>query len=270
MKMTNANRVSEYSRLLHEQTELPGNEYTIETHKIIKFRYQLARSLVKNRKVLEVGCGYGIGVDYLSREAEDIIAGEISGENIAILKNNNKNCKVVQMNAHNLPFKKQSFDVIIAMAMIYYLNFEIYLNEVKRALKEGGTLFFCTSNKDVPGFVPSPHTTRYYSIPELNVLLNKNGFKNEFYGGFPSGGNLIIVNQLVALLKNVTKKMVMFLPNGKERWGKLRKLKEGKLFPLPNNIENIDTAGIEAIPLNPEVRDRKYRIIYVKGTLMTS
>jgi len=37
-------------------------------------------------------------------------------------------------------------------------------------------------NKDWPEFNPSPFRARYFSVPELNKLLQDNGFKTEFYG----------------------------------------------------------------------------------------
>ena len=45
-------------------------------------------------------------------------------------------------------------------------------------------MLIATVNKDWSEFNPSPLSTRYFSVPDLDKLLQRNGFKVEFYGAF--------------------------------------------------------------------------------------
>lgn len=177
-----------FSYHMHDQTERPGQLFCQDTHNIIKHRYEIAANLARNNRVLEVGAGHGIACRLLKKKAKHYIAGEYSDENISMLSARQIGSPVIQFDAHQLPFVKDSFDLIVTLAMIYYLDLNKFLSEARSVLKKGGKLFFCTSNKDVPGFVPSPYTTQYYSVPDLHRLLKQNGFSCEFYGVFPAGG----------------------------------------------------------------------------------
>ena len=207
-----------YSSSLHLETELPGELLPVDTISIISCRYHFAARLARGKRVLEVGSGPGVGMALLSRYAHSLVGAEFSVENTRIaLQHYGKNQRIVRADAHNLPFSNASFELVVAMAMVYYLNLDRFLQEVKRILEPGGRLFFCMSNKDVPGFVPAPYTTRYYSVPELSGKLAKQGMAGEFQGVFPAPGNPLR-RQVRATIKNAAKSIVCGVPGGRELW----------------------------------------------------
>lgn len=85
---------------------------------------------IKGKKVLDLGCGLGhYSVMMLSKGA-DVTSFDLS---FNMLKRLPKECKKrVQGTVVNLPFKKNSFDMVICIEVLQYLR----KNEVSRAFKE--------------------------------------------------------------------------------------------------------------------------------------
>lgn len=253
---------------LYDQTERPGQKLPLDAHRIIKQRYILSEKLAGNKNVLEVGAGHGIGINFLSKVANSYIAAEFSNENIKIIKKRDVvSAKVIQMDAHHIPFRSKSFDLIVALAMIYYLNIDIFIRETKRILRPDGTLFFCTSNKDIAGFVPAPYTTNYYSIPELNNILDKYGFESKFYGGFVSPGKIGFYRKSRAYVRDIVKCFLFKLPWGMRYWEGMRNRYLGGLEELPWDVEEIKTDEIEVDVLDKNIINRTHRIIYCAAKL---
>ena len=253
---------------LHDQTERPCQKLPLDAHEIIKQRYLMAERLARNKCVLEVGAGHGIAMNFIANAASNYIAGEFSVENIELIKSRESGIdEVVQMDAHHIPFKGESFDLIIAMAMIYYLEIEEFIREVKRLLKRDGILFFCTSNKDIAGFVPAPFTTGYYSVPELNFLLERHGFESKFYGAFLSPGKSGLYGKIRTLLRDMAKYFIFKLPWGRRYWQSMRNRYLGGTEELPWDLEDIHTEEVSVDLLDPSVIDRSHRIIYCEASL---
>ncbi len=261
--MRNSNR---RSRNLFEETERENQLLPLETQMIIRDRYDFAAFLAEDKKVLEVGTGQGLGVRYLSSVSKSLKCLEFSDENFKFLR-----CKfsdyseVYQGSAENMPFKSREFEVIIALAMVYYLSLEDFLKEANRLLTSGGKLLFCTSNKDVPGFVRAPFTKQYYSIPELRDLLNAAGYTASFYGAFPSRTGSLNKHRSKAKIKNIAKKTITFFPFGKLLWKKIRNSTLKNVRPLPGDILKMPQYSGGRYLLSPDEIDTFYRIIYVEA-----
>jgi len=166
-----------------------------------------------------------------------------------------------------MPFNDSEFEIINALAMIYYLDIDRFLKEASRVLCFNGTLFFCTSNKCVNGFVKAPFTTSYYSIPELNNILKFNGFKGEFFGSFPSYENSQSKGffKLRVFVKNILKVIVTSFPYGDNLWNVLRNRYLGELKKLPKYIDDIEIEedwNEDFNMLDSESINSKYRVIY--------
>ena len=234
------------------------------THSVIIDRYQFAGELVKDKRVIEVGPGAGFGIEYLSELASLYRAIEFSSQNVALLKSQDiGNAEIFLGDAHDIPYHDKSFDVVLALAMIYYLSFESFLDEVNRCLSDKGLLFFCTSNKDVPGFCAASGTTRYYSIPELHRLLTKHGFSAEFYGAFPCAEGNLLKRKVIAKLKNMLKALIQTTDIGHTLWRGVRRKSLGKHSPLPNKITKEHFSEIPRYLLDSSQCNHTFRVIYV-------
>lgn len=253
-----------HSKNLHSETENPGNLFNKDTLEIIRFRYDFAAPFTLGKKVLEIGCGAGLGLEYLGRSALSIVGGDLSDENINLCRKiHGDSLKIQKIDAHKIPFGSDAFDVVVAMAMFYYLDANVFLDEVKRILTHNGRLIFCTSNKDVAGFVAAPHTVRYYSIPELDKILKGKGFKPIFYGGFKASGGSVFINEIRGVAKNSFKAITTKLPFGEKAWKTVRAKAMGRLYPLPIKISLIPKSDQQLTLIDPCCKDRIHRIIYV-------
>lgn len=102
-------------------------------------------------KILEIGCGNGslwkMNEQYLSKDL-DITLNDVSSGMIHDAKENLKGLSQFtyhQFDAHHIPYKDHSFDVVIANHVMFYLkDIPQALQEIKRVLKKGGLFYVST------------------------------------------------------------------------------------------------------------------------------
>ncbi len=130
----------------------------------------------KSGKVLEIGLGDG----YLTRQlfllGYDVTGLDISDVNIKRLRKEMKNATLIIGNINNMPFRDESFDVIIATELIEHLNNKDLakgLKEMKRCLRKGG-MFIVT--------VPADEVLEDSMIfcPNCKFLFHRYGHRQSF------------------------------------------------------------------------------------------
>jgi ubiquinone/menaquinone biosynthesis C-methylase UbiE len=144
---------------------------------------------VKNKKVLDIGCGYGwCEVDFLNRGVQKIVGTEITKEDLITAKKHIKNSKAefVVAGATKLPFPDDSFDTVVSWEVIEHIpkNTEDEMfSEVKRVLKKGGVFYLSTPYKHLISNLLDPAWWlighRHYSKEILSDYGKSNGFKLE-------------------------------------------------------------------------------------------
>ncbi len=119
-------------------------------------------------KCLEVGAGSGEISKMLSKK-HDVTAVDISPKMVEEIKKKLK-IRAVVCDAEKLPFKKKSFDSVIAAEMIYYLDKpEKFLKEAYRVLKPNGRVILTSAN----------NITKIYT--QIRSLLRKIGFSGMYF-----------------------------------------------------------------------------------------
>ena len=127
---------------MSHEAELPGREITREHLQIIYSRYYFASQFVEGRQVLEVGCGPGLGLGYLSTAAERVIGGDYAEDNLRLAKNHYQdNIDLAVLDAHSLPFRDACLDTVVSMATVIYLQLDRFFTECARVLKSSTVLF---------------------------------------------------------------------------------------------------------------------------------
>ncbi|HBJ1648201.1 MerR family transcriptional regulator [Clostridium botulinum] len=124
-------------------------------------------NLSGGKKILELGCGVGKlwtkNQEFIDKDSE-VILSDFSPNMLKCAKNNLKNImykfKYKKINAENIPYDDESFDVVIAAHMLYFVtDIEKALSEIKRILKPDGIVYITTNSCD--------------SMIELNSLTEK-------------------------------------------------------------------------------------------------
>jgi len=146
--------------------------------------YYFARNLIAKRvfgkscKILEVGCGVGYGTNFIS--SDYTVGLDISKDALIKARKNNRHIHWVLGDGTSLPFKNESFDVVISLQVIEHIPKKKvfpYLNEIKRVLKSGGMFILTTPNRNLrllPFQKPwNPSHEHEYSAKELENVLKR-------------------------------------------------------------------------------------------------
>lgn len=229
-------------------------------------RYHKAAELGEGKEVLEVACGPGVGLGYLARKAKRVVGGDYDERLLRVARQHYGNrFELTQMDAQSLPFKNESFDVVLLLEAIYYLPQPArFVDEARRVLRKGGGLFICSANRERDGFNRSPHSHTYFSASEVQALLHRKGFDTELFAGFPVRAKtflsriLSVARRLAVALHLIPKTM-----KGKEL---VKRLLYGKLLPLPAELADGMAELYPLVPIKADGPVSQYKVIYAIGT----
>lgn len=204
---------------------LTGNLAITQSTETHLFRYLFANHWTKKKDVLDLGCGYGYGSAYMKiLSAKSVTGFDIDSEAIDYAKKNYPFCDfhVKDLSKPIEGFDKK-FDTIISIETIEHIPrhlINIYFDNIKRMLKENGTVVITTPQRLTPIYMmprrKGIHNHLYeYSLEELHTIIGLE-FKNyniygiqEVYMGQ--------MNQLISLFTNNSREsriMVCVVENG--------------------------------------------------------
>jgi ubiquinone/menaquinone biosynthesis C-methylase UbiE len=245
-------------------TESPNSRATYEQLARLYQRYHFAARYVRGRRVLEVACGSGQGLGYIARSAQQIVGGDYT-ENLLNLAHAHygRTIPLVRLDAHFLPFHRESFEVVLLLEAIYYLaQAEEFVAECRRILTKEGILVICTVNHDWSEFARSPFSTRYFSVPELKNLLVRQGFTHtEFFGAFPTTIHTL-KHRLVSLLRRLVV-VLNLVPRTLEGREIFKRIFYGKLVTLKPEVEDGMVELYPVVPIPSDTINVDHKIVYV-------
>lgn len=259
MSIDQAERPHDYTDI----TELPGAGATRDQRARLLNRYQTASQYARSKRVLEIACGAGLGLGYLRRSAQRVAGGDYTSGLLRMAQSHYAGrVPLFQLDAHALPFRPASFDLVLIFEALYYMQDAARaLSEARRVLDQGGTLLISTVNKDWSGFSPSRFSTRYFSIPELRQMLRQAGFQDpEFFGAFasapasPVGSTIALMRRAAAALNLV--------PTTLAGRAALKRIFYGPLAPLPPEVDDTMAPAERLVPLPPDSPTGGFKIIY--------
>lgn len=243
-------------------TEISGDDVSAEQVERITQRYIWASSYCKSLDVIEIGCGTGQGLGLLNDCANKLIGTDYSDKLISIAKDHYKDrVELYRMDAHDIKFPENSFDVIILFEAIYYLEKpETFISEAKRVLRKNGILLIATANCSLFDFNPSPYTFKYFSVTQLNTLLSNYGFSGSFFGGFPVS-KISLRQKIFRPLKKLAVNLNI-IPSSMAGKKLLKRIVFGSMVSMPHEIrDDYHTTHMpEAISSN--VDDIQHKVIY--------
>jgi len=246
-------------------TETPDTKATLEQLERIYSRYRFALGFCKGKDVLEVACGAGQGLGYISRNAKTVVGGDVDEKILDFARKTyieNKNIEIHKIDAQDLPFENENFDVVILYEAIYYLlSPDKFIKEALRVLRKQGTLIICTVNREWPDFNPSPYSYKYFSVLELSSMLKDNGFVDVvLYGGSRVSAEGLR-SKITSFLKR-TAVCLNLMPKTMKGKQFLKRMFFGKLYPMPSEIQEGMSTYEEPVRLPLDVQSSIYKIIY--------
>lgn len=248
-------------------TETPDTKGSREQIARLFSRYRFAADFCKDKTVVEVACGAGVGLGYLARVAKKVVGGDIDENNLYFARTTyagRGNIEIRTFDAHRLPFGDNSVDVVLLYEAIYYLSQpELFIREAYRILRRDGTLIICSVNKEWDEFNPSPYSHKYYSSLELYSMLTSNYFATTLYGE-----SLVrkdgLRNKVLGLLKKGAVKyhLIPKTMKGKEL---LKRLFFGKLRPIPSELYDGLAAYYPPASIPFSIPVHNYKVIFAVG-----
>lgn len=101
---------------------------------------------LKDKKVLDLGCGAGEASVYFAKKGAHVTAADISGGMLEVVQQvaarHNTSVITKRSVSHALDCNDESFDIVYAANLLHHVEIEPTLAEVKRVLKPGG-VFVC-------------------------------------------------------------------------------------------------------------------------------
>lgn len=142
---------------------------------------------IKDKNILEVGCGRGGGISYVNRYLKPKLATgiDLNDKAIEFCKKNyaDQNIKFEVGNAEHLQFEDNCFDAVINVESSHrYVQFNKFLSEAYRVLKPGGHLLLADFRFD-------------YQVEKLTTQMQESEFEVLKY-------EIITPNVLKALVKS--------------------------------------------------------------------
>jgi len=136
--------------------------------------------------VVDVGCGTGYGCKLLAEKAEIVYGIDRDAEAISYCQKHYSapNIKYFRMDAAPLGLDRQ-FDIVVTFQVIEHLvNPHGFIQELKRIVKSGGTIFISTPNVATPslGKDGNPFHLNEMSYTQFRELLGKSFSSFEIVG----------------------------------------------------------------------------------------
>ena len=250
-------------------TELPGNRAHREQIDALRTRYSWAAKFCRDRDVLEVACGAGLGLGLLAGRANSVIGGDLDPIVLRFAQEHYRGhtkINIMELDACNTVLADSSVDVVICFEAVYYFpNMSDFLSEIRRILRPDG-LFLCNSvNCEWHGFNPSPYSKKYHSVAEMQQELQSAGFKAKFFLSFEDSPTTLS-RRLISYIRSLAVQFRL-IPKTMRAKELFKRLFYGKLQPLP--IELTQSIGIPRplVVLEPDIKIKNYKVYYLKAKI---
>ena len=139
-------------------------------------RYVFASRFVKDKVVLDVACGAGIGTHYLLKAgARSCLGLDIDYRTVDYARAAYKSCRFAQCDAANLCLPDESVDVVVSFETIEHLGDQLkFLLECRRVLRRGGDVICSTPNRTLNRWARrNPFHVREFSVDEFAHLFKE-------------------------------------------------------------------------------------------------
>lgn len=123
----------------------------VETRAQTPWILEMIRKYIGYRaEILDVGSGAGFFANEAAVAGHKVTGLDVSDASLKVaeLMDRTQTVRYVEGNAYHMPFRKESFDVVVALDLLEHVSDpEKIMSEMTRVLRPGGLLFFHTVNR---------------------------------------------------------------------------------------------------------------------------
>ena len=169
MTTINKEEIQKFSNLADEWWDVKGKFKPLHMFNPIRIEYILGKikqhfnlsaddnSLLKDFKILDVGCGGGLISEPMARLGAKVTGIDASEKNIKIAsmhsKKNNLQIDYLNKSPEQLDSQKK-YDIILSLEIIEHVeNVDIYLEACEKLLKKNGLMFTATLNRTLTSYL---------------------------------------------------------------------------------------------------------------------
>lgn len=147
-------------------------------------RYAFAKNYCKDKNVLDIASWSGYWSFALSQTAKQVVWLDVSSDAITYCKEHikNGNLHFVLWDGKKIPFEDGSFDVVVSFETIeHILDYDTFLQEIKRVLKKDWILLMSTPNFKWEIVKNKFHVSNFTMESFIDAVKNKFTINNVFY-----------------------------------------------------------------------------------------
>ncbi len=169
---------------MYKTTEITSDETLSDLiiHQRLYFAYVAAQNFI-DKKLIEIGCGIGRGIDLLMANTVSYTAIDKNGTLLNHLQNKYPSGIFIEQNIP--PFSdipSDTYDSLVSFQVIEHIKDDKkFISEVHRVLKPGGKAIISTPNR-LMSLSRNPWHIREYTDVELHSLCSQNFQKIEMFG----------------------------------------------------------------------------------------
>lgn len=159
------------------ESELTHGWYIGTRNHLIK---TLKQKCATTSRILDAGAGTGGTIVLLKKAGFKNVIG-IEKSDLAIKYSAKRGLKITKGDINKLPFKKDSFDVVVCLDVLYHqgVHPNLAIKEFQRVLKKGGLLYL---QEPAYNFLKSRHdiaiaTSRRFTKNQITKIVTMAGFK---------------------------------------------------------------------------------------------
>lgn len=160
---------------MYKTTEITSAEIASDNpvHQRLLFPYVEAAQMVSGN-VLEIGCGWGRGLDLLTKAADHYTGIDKNEDLINALRAEYRNATFVAASIPPLTtVADNTFDYIVTFQVIEHIqNDDLFISEAHRVLRPGGRLLLTTVNRAF-SLTRNPWHVREYDADGLKALMSR-------------------------------------------------------------------------------------------------
>lgn len=205
---------------MYKTTEITSAEIASDNpvHQRLLFPYVEAAKIVSGN-VLEIGCGWGRGLELLTQAADHYTGIDKNDALIQSLRQEYPQSTFIQANIPPLSgLADNSFDYIVTFQVIEHIqNDDLFIKEAFRVLKPGGKLLLTTVNR-LFSLTRNPWHVREYSADELKKLMMRYFSTVETRGIHGNGKVMEYYEQNKKSVERITRYDIFDLQHRLPRW----------------------------------------------------